>query len=109
MMHVDAPLSIELPAGPAAFRDAGWDDILPYYNQLATHPIEAAASVMEPWLNAWSRLDATVSEAATLASIAYTANTADAAAEAANLRFSMEILPKVEEQGVRLAKRLIEV
>ena len=83
MMHVDAPLSIELPAGPAAFRDAGWDDILPYYNQLATHPIEAAASVMEPWLNAWSRLDATVSEAATLASIAYTANTADAAAEAA--------------------------
>jgi oligoendopeptidase F len=109
MMHVDAPLSIELPAGPAAFRDAGWDDILPYYNELATHPIEAAASLMEPWLNAWSRLDATVSEAATLASIAYTANTADAAAEAANLRFSMEILPKVEEQGVRLAKRLIEV
>ena len=109
MMHVDAPLSIELPSGPAAFRDAGWDDILPYYNELATHPIEAAASVMEPWLNAWSRLDATVSEAATLASIAYTANTADSAAEAANLRFSMEILPKVEEQGVRLAKRLIEV
>jgi hypothetical protein len=48
-----------------------------------------------------------VGEAGTLAMIAYTGNTADTAAETAYLRFSMEIFPKLEEQGVRLAKRLI--
>ena len=98
---------IELPATPEAFRDAVWDDILPYYEQLATIALDATTSVVEPWLQTWSRLDTLVGEAGTLAMIAYTGNTADTAAETAYLRFSMEIFPKLEEQGVRLAKRLI--
>jgi oligoendopeptidase F len=98
---------IELPASPEAFRDAAWDDILPYYEQLATIALEDTTTVVESWLRTWSRLDMLVGEAGTLAMIAYTGNTADTAAETAYLRFSMEIFPKLEEQGVRLAKRLI--
>ena len=98
---------IELPASPEAFRDAGWDDILPYYEQLATIALDSTTTVVESWLRTWSRLDMLVGEAGTLAMIAYTGNTADTGAETAYLRFSMEIFPKLEEQGVRLAKRLI--
>jgi oligoendopeptidase F len=98
---------IELPASPEAFRDAGWDDILPYYEQLATIALDSTTTVVEAWLRTWSRLDMLVGEAGTLAMIAYTGDTADTAAETTYLRFSMEIIPKLEEQGVRLAKRLI--
>ena len=106
-MRPHSEIMIELPASPEAFRDAGWDDILPYYEQLATIALDSTTTVVESWLRTWSRLDMLVGEAGTLAMIAYTGNTADTAAETAYLRFSMEIFPKLEEQGVRLAKRLI--
>jgi oligoendopeptidase F len=99
---------IDLPASPEAFRDAAWDDVLPWYDALAAAPL-AGGDEVEPWLFRWSRLDALVGEAGTMAMIAYTGNTADAAAERAYLRFSMEIFPKLEEQGVRLARRLLEL
>ena len=103
------PLMIELPASPEAFRDASWNDVLPFYDSLAAVPLEASNQSVEPWLATWSRLDTLVSEAGTLAMIAYTADTADAAREAAYLRFSMDIFPKLEEQQVRLARRLLEL
>jgi len=40
--------------------------------------------------------------------IAYTADTRDPLREAAHLRFSAEIFPQLEEQGVRLARRLLD-
>lgn len=98
---------IDLPASPEAFRDATWADVVPFYDALAAVPLEATAASLEPWLATWSRLDTLIGEAGTLAMIAYTANTADAAREAAYLRFSMEIFPKLEEQQVRLAQRLL--
>lgn len=94
-----------LPDSPAAFADARWADILPYYEALATVPLDEAA--VGPWLEHWSRLDELVTEAAALAMIAYTADTRDPAREAAHLRFSAEIFPPLEEQGVRLARRLL--
>jgi oligoendopeptidase F len=100
---------IELPASPDAFRDATWGDVLPYYDALAAVPLDASAESVEPWLATWSRLDTLIGEAGTLAMIAYTANTADAASEAAYLRFSMDIFPKLDEQQVRLARRLLAV
>ncbi|MEQ1693616.1 MAG: hypothetical protein ABMA00_20170, partial [Gemmatimonas sp.] len=100
---------IELPASPEAFRDAAWDDVLPYYNRLADAPLSSDDATVEAWLVIWSRLDTLVGEAGTLAMIAYTGNTADAAAEQAYLRFSMEIFPRLEEQQVRLARRLIDL
>jgi oligoendopeptidase F len=100
---------IELPASPEAFRDATWDDVVPYYDALAAAPLEATSASVEPWLATWSRLDTLIGEAGTLAMIAYTANTADEAREQAYLRFSMDIFPKLEEQQVRLARRLLEL
>ena len=101
---------ISLPESPAAFADATWPDIAPYYEALATIPLSTppVPAEMEAWLAAWSRLDTLVGEAGTLAMIAYTANTADEAAEKAYLRFSMEIYPVLEEQQVRLARRLVD-
>ena len=100
---------IELPASPEAFRDAAWDDVLPYYNQLADAPLTGETADVEGWLATWSRLDTLVSEAGTLSMIAYTGNTADTAAEAAYLRFSMEIFPRLDQQQVRLARRLLDL
>ena len=101
-----APLP-ELPASPEAFADATWDDVAPYYEALATAPLTTAD--VEAWLAAWSRLDALVGEAGTLAMIAYTGDTADAAKEAAYLRFSTDVFPKLDEQEVRLSKRLLDL
>lgn len=94
-----------LPESPDAFIDATWDDIAPYYDALAAADI--APGQEREWLATWSRLDALLGEAGSLAMIAYTANTADEKAEAAHLRFAMEIYPRVDELQVRLARRLL--
>lgn len=98
-----------LPDAPAALREATWDDIRPWYDQLAEAPLAADGSDLDPWLAAWTCLDALVGEAGTEAMIAYTANTADQAAEERYLRFSMDIFPQVDEQQVRLARRLLAI
>ncbi len=95
----------ELPGSPAAFADATWDDLLPFYETLAATPLSAQS--VDLWLATWSRLEELIDEAATLASIAYTCDTGDAAKEAAHLRFASEIAPKQGEQNVRLARRLL--
>lgn len=102
---------IALPESPAAFADATWADITPYYEALAQVPLSTPPenAQIEAWLQAWSQLDMLVGEAGTLAMIAYTANTANEAAERAYLRFSMEIFPLLEEQQVRLARKLVDV
>ncbi len=105
-MTIRASDVIELPATPDAFADATWADIAPYFEALAAEPL--APERIDAWLSRWSRLEELVDEAATLASIAYTCDTADAAKEAAHLRHSMEIAPLMREQQVRLARRLID-
>lgn len=102
---------IVFPESPAAFAHATWSEIAPYYEALATEPLSSppVAEEIEAWLANWSRLDTLVGEAGTLAMIAYTANTANEDAERTYLRFSMEIFPTLEEQQVRLARRLIDI
>ena len=95
------------PASPDVFADASWEDIAPWYEELAARRLDDAAAV-ERWLADWSRLEAMITEAASLAMIAYTIDTGDGAKEAAHLRFSTDILPKLEERSVALAKRLVE-
>jgi oligoendopeptidase F len=85
---------------------ATWADLLPLYQELVDRSL--APATVEPWLADWSRLEELVTEAAALAMIAYTCDTADPAKEEAHLRFSAEILPRVEEQEVKLANRLLE-
>ncbi|HEY0780571.1 MAG TPA: M3 family oligoendopeptidase [Gemmatirosa sp.] len=94
-----------LPDSPAALADATWDDVAPLYAALAAAPL--TSETVDDWLSEWSAVEALVGEAGTLAMIAYTGDTADAAKEAAYLRFSTEIFPKVDEAGVGLARRLL--
>jgi len=94
-----------LPSSPAAFANATWDDIVPYYDELAERPL--GPGTMDAWLHDWSTLEALLTEAAALAMIGYTIDTGNAEQEAAHLRFSTEILPRAEEKSVALAKRLV--
>ena len=95
----------DLPTSPNAFLGATWEDVVPYYDALAAAPVDA--TTVQSWLEHWSRLEELVSEAGTLAMTAYTGNTADPALESTYLRFSTEIFPRMDEQQVRLARRLL--
>jgi len=91
---------------PATFADATWDDILPWYTELLERPL--APDDAESWLEDWSTLEAALMEAHSRANVAYSCDTADAAKEAAFLRFSKDIGPLRNEQTVKLANRLLE-
>jgi oligoendopeptidase F len=97
---------LALPATPAAFAKATWDDIVSYYDDLAEAPL--TADTVNAWLHAWSTLEELLTEAAALAMIAYTIDTSDSEKSADHLRFSTEILPKAEERSVGLARRLLD-
>jgi oligoendopeptidase F len=96
---------MNLPERSDAFAGSTWQDLLPYYEALAAAPLDA--STVDGWLRDWSRLESLISEAASLAMIAYTCDTADEGKERAHLRFSTEIMPLAEEQSVRLARRFV--
>jgi len=94
-----------IPESPDAFKEAGWEDVLPYYEELASRPLDTGN--VEDWLENWSRFESLLSEASALASFAYSCDTADPDREAAQLRFGTQIAPKAQEQRVRLQERLV--
>ena len=91
---------------PATFANATWEDILPYYTELAERPLDA--DDVESWLDDWSNLESALMEAQQRANVEYSCDTADADKEAAFLRFSKDIGPKRTEQTVKLANRILE-
>jgi oligoendopeptidase F len=95
-----------LPPDASAFAGLSWEDIAPFYEELANRPLDR--STIQTWLADWSRLEGLVTEAASLAMIAYTCHTTDGQKQATHLKFSTTILPQVEEQSVRLARRLVD-
>lgn len=97
---------LDLPPDASALTDATWDQLRGWYDALAAIPLHAGN--IHDWLATWSRVDELIGEAASLAMIAYTCNTADHAKEQAHLRYSAEVMPRAEEQGVGLARRLVE-
>ena len=98
-------MPITSPTSPADLAAATWSDLAPLYQALAVVPLDGN---LEGWLTQWSALQELVEEAATVAMIDYTCDTADPAKEAANLRWSAEIFPHVLEEHVRLARRLVD-
>jgi oligoendopeptidase F len=98
---------IQLPDTSTGFAGATWDTLAPYYRQLQAAPLDAAT--LEAWLARWSRLDELVTEAASLAMIAYTSDTASEVKKGAHLRFTTEVLPQLEEAEVALAKRFVAI
>ncbi|TMC39391.1 MAG: M3 family oligoendopeptidase [Chloroflexi bacterium] len=98
---------VTLPDSADAFQDATWRDVVPYYEDLATRPVNHGN--VEQWLADWSEFESMLAEAAALANFAYVCNTADAEREAARLRFESEIGPKADEQRIRLQRKLVEL
>jgi oligoendopeptidase, M3 family len=96
-----------LPESPDAFNKATWDDVRPFYEELASRPLDAGN--VEDWLADWSRFESLLSEASALASFDYSCDTSDPDREAAQLRFGTQISPKAQEQRVRLQERLVEL
>ena len=97
---------VALPSSPGVLAKARWEDIVPYFDDLAEHSLDEAT--IEGWLQSWSTLEELVTEAAALAMIAYTIDTSDPEKEADHLRFSTDILPKMDERSVDLARRFVE-
>jgi oligoendopeptidase F len=97
----------ELPGSPQAFAGASWEEIRPYYEGLSSRRLDE--TTVEAWLLDWSALEELIIEASRLASIAYSADTTDPDKEALHLRFATEVVPKAQEQQVRLGRRLIEL
>src|SRR3954466_16100648 len=95
-----------VPPSPSAFAKATWGDVAPYFDDLAARPLESAA--IASWLREWSRLEELGTEAAAPGMIAYTVDTGNQEKEADHLRFSTEVLPRMEERSVELARRLLE-
>ena len=96
-----------LPESPEAFKNATWEDILPFYEALASCPLDAGN--VEDWLADWSQFESLLTEAATVAHFLYAGNTADTNREAAEVRFGTQIMPKAREERVRLQARLVEL
>ena len=98
---------IKAPSSPEAFQSATWEAVLPHYEELAARPIDAGS--VEAWLADWSHLESLLSEAGALVYFAYSIDTADPEAEAAQLRFGSDIAPKAHEQRARLQARLVNL
>jgi oligoendopeptidase F len=92
------------PITPEELRDAGWDQIQPFYEELAERPLGDPGA----WLTEWSGFEEVLGEAHSVAHTAYTGDTTDPAKEEAQLRFASQIAPRAEEQRVRLGRRLLE-
>ena len=97
---------LTMPSTPAELGEVEWSEVAGWYRQLADWPLDD--TTRDEWLEAWSRLEELLTEAASRAMIAYTIDTSDKEKEAAHLRFSTEIMPKADEQSVHLARRLLE-
>ena len=97
----------KIPESPDAFKEVVWEDVLPFYQELASRRLDAEN--VEQWLADWSRFESLLSEASALASFAYTCDTSDPQREAAQLRFGTQISPKAQEQRVGLQQRLVEL
>ena len=89
---------------PATFAHASWDDLAPRYEALAATPPDR--ETLEAWLGRWSALESALGEAMALATIAHTTDTENAEKEAAFLRFTSDIRPRLEEQHVRLGAQV---
>jgi len=98
---------ITLPETADAFRDATWDDVAPYYDELASRHLDRGN--VEAWLADWSHFESLLTEAGALTHFAYSCDTGDKGRERAWLRFSSEIRPQAEQARSRLRSRLVEL
>ena len=101
--HMDLlPFSALPPHQPRRFVpqkiDLGdWSNIAPLFDQLeARAPACASAGELEPWLLAWSELNAAIDEESARRYIAMTCHTDNAEAEKAYLHFIEHVDPQLK-------------
>ena len=100
---------VQAPPTPATFANATWEEIAPWYADLAARPLDPDdPEGIERWLADWSALESALMEASSRANVAYSIDTPDPEKEAAFRRFSQEIGPKRNEASVGLANRLLD-
>ncbi len=92
---------------PDMFSHATWPDIAPRFDELAEKPL--GLENVDAWLHEWSDLEVAINEAIERASVAYTVDTTDEVAEEAYNRLTGQVAPNLQEQTVRLARRLLEL
>src|SRR5260370_36327785 len=95
-----------LPESPDAFKDASWQEVLPYYEELASRPLDT--SNVEAWLADWSPFEMLLSEAAALVNFAYTIDTSDPYRTAAQLPFGTQSSARSPGQSSRLPERVVD-
>lgn len=118
-MTVATEYLIDLPDAPEALRDVTWSELSPLYEQLAsldepafggeTREGALHGAWRQSWLQTWSRLDALVHEAYSLAYWDYSRDTADPDIEARYLRWASEIGPELEAAHTALARRALSL
>lgn len=96
-----------LPESSAGIRNLSLKEISQWYRELSE--VQLSSENLGTWLARWSRLDELVTEAASLALIAYTTDTTDPEREQTHLRFSTEIIPQLGEWEVILARKFAAV
>jgi oligoendopeptidase F len=102
-------MSTQQKPTPDQFTNSTWNDIQPLFQALVDRPLDPGDNAgIESWLNDWNDLAVALGEAASVANVNYSCNTADPALEKANLRFTSEIRPQSEEYTVKLSQKLLD-
>ncbi|SJZ33363.1 M3 family oligoendopeptidase [Sediminibacterium ginsengisoli] len=91
---------------PADFTVTTWDNLEPYFRELADRRLESRAD-LEKWLKDMSELEAVVSEDACWRQIKMTCDTTNPALEEAFTYFCMEIQPRIQPYADQLNRKLL--
>ena len=91
---------------PSTFSVSTWENLEPYFQQLAKVEFTSKAE-LEEWLKNSSELEAAISEDACWRQIKMTCNTEDKNLEAAFTFFMLEIQPKIQPYADLLNKKLL--
>jgi oligoendopeptidase F len=94
-----------LPATGQEFAAWTWEQIAPYYDDLASRPL--SAETVDTWLADWTSIAALVDELNTWYSIATTVNTADTDTQERFTAFLDNIRPQAADAEQRLKEKLL--
>ncbi len=95
-----------LPTTIDPFMTWSWDEIAPYYDELATRPL--TADTVHQWLTDWSHLSSLLWERFSRLSVAKTLDTSDEAIEQAYNHFLETIFPPAQAAEQRLRLKLLQ-
>ena len=96
----------ELPDNAAAILDWPWDRFEPFYQELASRPLDQAS--LSKWLADWSRLLSLLGETQNRLYVGITCDTADPLAEMRWQNYLDKIFPPSNEWNQKLKQKFLE-